>query len=339
MSARLKIVIVFSLLIISALAVYALTKGMGMSGGRMGGGVTDQDQINSWLRGETLRVDLDSPRPPENEATIRAGRMLYGMRCAVCHGLKGDGKGEKAADLQVKPRDFTYGTYKFRSTPNVFPPTDEDIFKTISRGLHGTSMLPWTQLTSGQKWLVTFYIKTFSDVFEEEELEIVKAPELVRTAGEYIERGKGVYEKAKCADCHGREGDGNGEKADKLKDDRGRPIRPRNFREQILKRGLNVEDIYLTIATGLYGTPMESYSDKLKEDEIMALAYYIQSLAPERRSGRIESINPDVQIGMELIMMQSSVFGKNKGEILLVAGIVTLGLIFFFRRRRLNLQG
>lgn len=302
------------------------------------GGSTEQ--INLWLRGETLPVDLNSPRPLENEDSIRAGRLLYEMWCAACHGMKGDGNGEKAGDLQVKPRDFTFAIYKFRTTPTGALPTDEDIFKTVSRGLYGTSMLPWIQLTTHQRWQVVYYVKTFSDFFKDEgKPEVVKVPKPTRSPGEYIEHGKNVYEMAKCYECHGREGYGDGVKKDKLKDDWFLPIRPTNFWKHVPKRGLEIDDIYLTVATGLNGTPMPSYSLALTEDEMLSVSYYVRSLAPERGSElgiMLRNVTPDERVGMMLWKMQSSVFDENKGEILLIAGIAILILIFFLRKRKIH---
>ena len=42
-----------------------------------------------------------------------------------------------------------------------------------------------------------------------------------------------------------------------------------------------MEDLYLTLRTGLEGTPMAAY-DTLRDDEIWALAAYVRSLVRER---------------------------------------------------------
>ena len=284
-----------------------------MMGGRMKGMMEGMNSMGSWLNGETLPIDLATPKPLENDNSIKAGNFIFETRCAVCHGLKGDGKGEEAYRLQIKPRDFTYGVYKFRSTPSGDLPTDEDLFKTISRGLHGTAMLPWFGLTTAQKWYVVYYIKTFSDAFEDDEKpEIVKIPKPGKSPVDYIKLGKVVYQKAKCWECHGKEGYGDGESAEKLKDDWLQPISPTNFRQQILKRGLKIEDIYLTIATGLSGTPMPSFYDSLSQDEILALAYYIKSIAPQRPSDYMRSMSSQRPNEMSM-MMQSVSQDENLG--------------------------
>lgn len=283
------------------------SRGM-MGGGMMGDGMMGKGMMSTmtamtkWMNGETLRIDLDTPKPAQNEDSIKSGEIGYNNRCAVCHGLKGDGKGERAKDLLIKPADFASGIFKFRSAKDLAP-ADVDLFRTVSRGLHGTAMLPWPGLTTVEKWQVVYYIKTFTDLFEGNEAsETVKVPKTVRPEQEYIDQGREVYKKAKCYECHGHEGRGDGEKADKLKDDWQRPILPRNFREQMLKRGVGVEEIYLTIATGLNGTPMLSYSHVLKEDEMLALAFYIQSIARKPSKGGMMmgmmKMSTDERIGM-----------------------------------------
>jgi len=277
--------------------------GSGMMSGMMGDGMMgSMTLMTQWMNGETLPVDLDTPRPAQNKDSTKAGGTIYKNRCAVCHGRKGDGNGERAKELLTKPADFTSGIFKFRSAKDIAP-ADVDLFRTVSRGLHGTAMLPWPGLTTVEKWQVVYYIKTFTDLFEDEQApEFVKVPKTVRPETEYIGQGSEVYKKARCYECHGHEGRGDGEKANKLKDDRQRPIRPRNFREQILKRGVGVEEIYLTIATGLNGTPMLSYSHVLKEDEMLALAFFIQSIARKPSTGGMMmgmvKMSADERIGM-----------------------------------------
>lgn len=261
--------------------------------------------MNEWLSGGTLPVNFKASRPPEDKIAIEAGRGIYIYRCAVCHGIKGDGKGDRADQLQNKPRDFTFGMFKFRSTPTGAPPTDEDIFKTISQGIHGTGMLPWFALTTTQRWLVTYYIKTFSDFYafyyeDGERLVVIKTPEPSMPDDKYIELGKNVYIKGECGKCHGDEGYGDGDTAGKLKDDWYQPIRPTNFREKILKRGLGIDGLYLSIATGMNGTPMPSYSVSLTEEEILGLAYYIRSIAPQHGGGVIGRIDQDTEAALRI---------------------------------------
>ena len=75
------------------------------------------------------------------------GRILYEKHCAVCHGVNGNGQGEAATRLQVKPRDFIKGQYKVKSTPSGSLPLDEDLLRSIQLGLPGTAMVPHSFLS------------------------------------------------------------------------------------------------------------------------------------------------------------------------------------------------
>ena len=243
------------------------------------GGIQGIKTITLWMNGKTVPLDLKTPRPPEDDENINAGKVNYELRCVVCHGSMGDGKGSKASRLLIPPTDFTSGMFKFRSTKGAVP-SDLDIFKTISRGLHGTGMLAWPGLTTTEKWQLTYYVKTFSDLFDgAQKPEEVYIPPPIMSRPQYMKFGAEIYNKAKCYECHGHEGKGDGEKAGELKDDWQRPIRPANLKEKGLKRGKEIDEIYLSIATGLNGTPMQSFAKTVSPDEMLALAYYVQSLS------------------------------------------------------------
>ena len=78
-----------------------------------------------------------------------------------------------------------------------------------------------------------------------------------------LDRGKEVWQVAKCWECHGQGGKGDGEKAAGLKDDLGFAIVPADLTSGQFKSGPAVEDIFRTMTTGLSGTPMPSYRDAL----------------------------------------------------------------------------
>ena len=69
-----------------------------------------------------------------SEAQRSAGKELYQRHCTQCHGDKGDGNGVAAPHLQPRPRDFTSGKYKIRTTPSGTLPTDEDLKHIIRMG-------------------------------------------------------------------------------------------------------------------------------------------------------------------------------------------------------------
>src|ERR1039458_3841899 len=67
------------------------------------------------------------------------GKALYRRYCVGCHGAKGDGQGENGVYMEPRPRDFTTGTFKCRSTPTGTLPLDTDVYATIGRGLVASS--------------------------------------------------------------------------------------------------------------------------------------------------------------------------------------------------------
>src|SRR5512144_1934556 len=105
-------------------------------------------------------------RPAPSAATIERGRTVYRANCVQCHGENGAGDGFGAPFLVPPPRDFTTADFKFRTTSTGELPTDEDLFRTISRGASGTGMPPWGYLLStDDRWALVDYVKTFSPRF------------------------------------------------------------------------------------------------------------------------------------------------------------------------------
>jgi mono/diheme cytochrome c family protein len=97
---------------------------------------------------------LKNPLPPTADV-LAAGLQNYGQHCRSCHGEKGDGRGEKAAELSVAPGDFTDARTMSRRT-------DGQLFWQITRG-----RLPMPafedKLTDQQRWQLVDYIRTFAD--------------------------------------------------------------------------------------------------------------------------------------------------------------------------------
>jgi mono/diheme cytochrome c family protein len=235
--------------------------------------------ISPILQAETPK---NQGKIPPTQRAIAEGRHQYMMRCARCHGEKGDGNGPLADLLDPRPRDFTLGMFKFRTTRTGALPTDEDLFRTITRGIPGTEMPSWEGLPVELRWAVLYYIKTFSEDFSDPELDpykfVVTLPPKVPSSPGSIAKGKQLYEKNKCWECHGREARGDGRT--NLKDDWEFPIRVPNLtRQWNLKGGSSPEQIVYRFTTGLNGSPMPSYEDSINGEDRWHLANYIASIA------------------------------------------------------------
>ncbi len=55
----------------------------------------------------------------------KAGEAQYKRFCIGCHGPLGDGEGENSSWVDPKPRNFTLGIFKCRSTPSGTLPLDQ----------------------------------------------------------------------------------------------------------------------------------------------------------------------------------------------------------------------
>jgi len=212
----------------------------------------------------------------------RAAKTDYRRYCTGCHGDLGDGEGENAQWLDPKPRNFTLGQFKCRSTPTGTLPTDEDLFNTIARGLDSSVMPPWNTFTKQMRVDLVAWVKHFSPRFENEKPgPPIQIPPEPGVTAERIKAGQAVFQKLECWKCHGVEGRGNGPSADTLTDDQNRPIKPFNFHDgNRFKCGSTDQDLYKIFMTGLDGTPMPSFADNVKPDEARDLVFYLRTLQP-----------------------------------------------------------
>lgn len=239
--------------------------------------------------GPTAPDEIPSKKLTATPEIIEAGKKIYQRRCLPCHGVNGAGEGPAADTMNPRPRDFTRGLFKLKSTQNGELPTNEDLFRTISRGIPGSGMPSWKRLLSEEERLqVIAYIKTFSDRFKDgaapKPIPMGKEPS--RTP-ELIKMGKELFEgKAQCLLCHGQNGRGNGVIAEAIVDVWGNPVYPRNLTKSWLYKGGNeVKDIFLRVSGGIEGTPMPAYLDKLTEEEQWAIAHYVKSIQKSAPSG------------------------------------------------------
>src|SRR5438105_11626202 len=85
-------------------------------------------------------VGVFTSKLPNSPEAKEAGKQIYMKRCMPCHGVNGDGNGPTADTLNPRPRDFTRGLFKLRTTGWKEAPTEADHFRTVSRGIPGTAM-------------------------------------------------------------------------------------------------------------------------------------------------------------------------------------------------------
>src|SRR5262245_21504907 len=228
-----------------------------------------------------------APRAAEAQGADGRGKQLYEAKCALCHGAAGKGDGPAAERLLPKPRDFTAGKFKIRTTASGQLPTDDDLSKVIRDGMPGTSTPAWGKVITDAKDLQALvgYVKSFAEGFKTAKPEAAKVPPEVASSEASIKRGKEMFEAIECNKCHGMAGRGDPAPGSDLKDDWGNPIRPANlYKPWTFRGGPGRKDVAMRLSTGLMGSPMPTFIDSVeKPEDIWHLANYVVSLGGAER--------------------------------------------------------
>ncbi|HEU5393276.1 MAG TPA: c-type cytochrome, partial [Candidatus Methylomirabilis sp.] len=233
-------------------------------------------------------------RTPSPEL-LGLGRRVYEKQCVACHGADGRGEGEAAYLLYPKPRDFVAAKYALVSTWDRVP-TDEDLYRTISRGMPGSAMPSWGHLSEEERWGLVHYVKAFA----EKPLEVQPAADpkaegqggtgLIRVppeppfTAEARARALELYADA-CASCHGKTGKGDG--AQDQRDDKGYPTRPRDLTLGVFKGSPEPVHLYRRVLAGMPGTPMPT-SDWAYSEDAWHLVHLIRSWSSDEQRARAE---------------------------------------------------
>jgi DMSO reductase family type II enzyme heme b subunit len=229
------------------------------------------------------------------QTDVDAGRAIYGERCEACHGADGKGDGPGASAMQPRPRDFTIGAFKVRTTESGEAPTDADLVKVIADGMPGTTMPGWQGiLNDAEIKQVIAYIKTFDPATFDPNAppKSVTLPASSPASSQAtIERGKQLFQEIQCWKCHGQEGRGDGPSAFEQEDKLGNKILPADLtRPWLFRGGATAQDLFRTLSTGFNGTPMPSFADSTSEEERWALVHYIKSLAATEQQPEVKAV-------------------------------------------------
>jgi mono/diheme cytochrome c family protein len=89
--------------------------------------------------------------PSSSPEMVEVGRKSFATNCAVCHGDKGLGDGVAAAGLNPKPRNLAKDPFKNGASK-------DKIFETISKGLNGTTMRGFPELSEKERWSLVYFV-------------------------------------------------------------------------------------------------------------------------------------------------------------------------------------
>jgi mono/diheme cytochrome c family protein len=143
-------------------------------------------------------------------------------------------------------------------------------------------MPSFQDLHEDERWGLVAYLKSFSELFENESPEPLSIPEAPPQTHEHLVEGERLFEEYGCTACHGPYGKGDGPAAELLEDVWGNPVPPYDFTVPgRMKGGSAVEDVYRALYVGIGGTPMPAYEEALSTEQYWALSFYVLSLAEE----------------------------------------------------------
>lgn len=229
---------------------------------------------------------------------LNLGYTTYVEYCVQCHGMEGKGDGPASKGLLPPPRNFTQGLYKFPWVAYGELPHDEDLSRIVRHGLKGTAMLPW-DISDERLNAVVQYIKTFAPQTWEgadkklgAKLELPADPFGETRKAEALEKGMKVYHvTAACTQCHrGYEtkaditawgGDASAPDLYQLKPQDGEynyKVLPPDFTYHQLRSISDMPSLVQRLMYGVTGSGMPGWKDVITDEELWAVAYYVQSL-------------------------------------------------------------
>lgn len=88
---------------------------------------------------------------PRGAPDLARGKILYGQRCAACHGAEGRGDGPAAKGLEPAPSNF-------HDAERMAQRSAHGLYNTITLGVEGTAMAAFRQLSEDERWALAFYV-------------------------------------------------------------------------------------------------------------------------------------------------------------------------------------
>jgi len=86
------------------------------------------------------------------DVSVERGKKIYVTQCAMCHGEKGDGKGEIVEEMGIKPPDFTKPETRKKRT-------DGELFAIIGQG---NAVMPGQgkRLSDRHRWQIVNFLRS-----------------------------------------------------------------------------------------------------------------------------------------------------------------------------------
>jgi len=245
-----------------------------------------------------------NPRPAEPHVMALGdrGARLYAKHCAACHGATGDADTEITSLMLPRPTAFRDGLFKLASTDNGIP-TEEDLVRTLRRGMPGSTMMSFGHLPEEDLHLLAKQVmrlavrgraesirsaaalggRTFDEQALLAQAESQLRPGATVAIGERptfddatIEAGRALYHRH-CASCHGPDGRGMPQMRSWPTD--GTWLWPRDLTEGYLRGSADWRELSYRVLAGMPAAHMPP--TPLSRDETTSLVAFLQGLIPE----------------------------------------------------------
>lgn len=251
---------------------------------------------------QSTRIELERSSVARREVADLTGAELYALSCGACHGDNGNGDGRAARHQFPRPRDLRTEGFRLVSTDNGVP-TIADLEKVIKRGMPGTSMRPFDDLSQNQLRLLAeevlrlrrhgvrdryvALLRAEDEEIDEQDVQqvvdlhslpgdVMPVPVIGPADPSAVARGRDVYLASGCRSCHGEAGMGVSDVA--LFDHQGLVVLPRDLANDPFKGGHEPESICRRILAGMPGSPHPA-TRALTDQQCVDLVHYCGSLS------------------------------------------------------------
>ena len=110
---------------------------------------------DSDLPGAYRRVQVPEKRLRSGGAVAR-GETLYETNCVLCHGERGNGRGQRSEGFVRTPTRFADPMWRERTSPRK-------AFFVVREGRQGTPMPSWRWLSEDETWDIVAYVLSLAE--------------------------------------------------------------------------------------------------------------------------------------------------------------------------------
>jgi len=248
--------------------------------------------VSRWEPAPSQYANLRWPPGSDLKSDASPAAKVFAKHCAVCHRPDGTGNGPAAPSMKPRPRDFTAGEYKYKTTAQDSPPADADLIRTVKNGLAASGMPYFSDVLSDAE--IDGVVRHIKDLGRLQGVpRPVEIPPRISPNAESLARGKELYLAKGCAQCHGSDYRG----VNKYEDVTGAEVPVRDLTAPwAFHGGADPEQLWLRLTVGMVPGPMPSYEGATTPEERWDLVNFVLSVArtpPWEKGGKLAGPGQD----------------------------------------------